>query len=126
MSDRVSAYVGVDWRSQSHCVFLTDGEGRKIGMRTFKHSGEGLAAMAEWLMKASGAAEAGQVFVAIEVPHGPVVETLIERGFALHALNPKQMDRFRDRFSMAGSKDDSRGTEVTASSLRTDVKCFHR
>jgi transposase len=82
--------------------------------------------MADWLMKTSGAPVAGQVLLAIEVPHGPVVEALIERGFAVHAINPKQMDRFRDRFSMAGAKDDSRDAEVMASCLRTDVKCFRR
>lgn len=49
MSDRVCAYAGVDWGSQNHCVFLTDGEGRKIGQRGFEHSGEGLAEMADWL-----------------------------------------------------------------------------
>ena len=50
-----------------------------------------------------------------------MVETLIERGFDVHAINPKQMDRFRDRFSLAGAKDDSRDAEVMASSLRTDA-----
>ena len=55
MSDRVYAYAGVDWGSQSHCVFLTDGEGRKIGAKTFRHSGEGLAEMADWLMRSSRA-----------------------------------------------------------------------
>jgi len=124
MSETKRWYAGVDWGSQNHCVFLTDGEGRKLGERTFKHSGEGLAEMAAWLMKTSAAEEPAQVFVAIEVPHGPVAETLIERGFAVHAINPKQMDRFRDRFSMAGAKDDSRDAEVMASSLRTDARCF--
>ena len=51
---------------------------------------------------------------------------MIERGFAVHAINPKQMDRFRDRFSMSGAKDDSRDAEVMASSLRTDPRCFRR
>ena len=126
MSDPKRWYAGVDWGSQSHCVFLTDDEGRKLGQRFFKHSGEGLAEMADWLLKTSGAETAGQVFVAIEVPHGPVVEALIERGFPVHAINPKQMDRFRDRFSMSGAKDDSRDAEVMASSLRTDPRCFRR
>ena len=58
------------------------------------------------------------------MPHGPVVETLIERGFKVHAINPKQMDRFRDRFTMAGAKDDSRDAEVMSSALRTDPRCF--
>lgn len=117
-------YAGVDWASESHHVFLTDRDGRKIGEKIFKHSGEGLAEMAAWLMAGSGATDPHQIHVAIEVPHGPVVETLIERGFKVHAINPKQMDRFRDRFTMAGAKDDSRDAEVMASALRTDPRCF--
>jgi transposase len=124
MSDQTQWYAAVDWASASHHVFLADGDGRRIGERAFEHSGEGLAGMATWLMAASGAVEAGQIHVAIEVPHGPVVETLLERGFKMHALNPKQMDRFRDRFSLAGAKDDSRDAEVMASALRTDAHCF--
>ena len=108
MEDQRQWYAGIDWGSQSHCVFLTDGEGRKIGERTFAHGGEGLAEMAAFLMAASDAAEPGRIHVAIEIPHGQVVEALIERGFSVHAINPKQMDRFRDRFTIAGAKDDSR------------------
>ena len=126
MSDQKRWYAGVDWASESHLVFLTDAEGHKIGEKRFKHSGEGLADMAAWLMATSGASEAAQVLVAIEVPHGPVVETLMERGFEVHAMNPKQMDRFRDRFTMAGAKDDSRDAKVMASALRTDPHCLRR
>lgn len=124
MADQRRWYAGVDWASESHHVFLTDGDGRKIGERVFEHSGEGLAGMAAWLMATSGAADPSQILVAIEVPHGPVVETLIERRFKVHAINPKQMDRFRDRFTLAGAKDDSRDAEVMSSSLRTDPRCF--
>ena len=126
MTDQKRWYAGVDWASESHLVFLADAEGRKIGERRFEHSGEGLADMAAWLMTTSGAAEAAQVLVAIEVPHGPVVEALMERGFEVHAINPKQMDRFRDRFTVAGAKDDSRDAEVMASALRTDPHCLRR
>jgi transposase len=124
MIDERGWYAGVDWASESHHVFLTDDGGRKIGEKIFKHSGEGLAEMAAWLTATSGVAEPRQVHIAIEVPHGPVVETLIERGFSVHAINPKQMDRFRDRFTLAGAKDDSRDAEVMASALRTDPRCF--
>lgn len=124
MADQRQWYAGVDWASESHHVFLTDGGGRKTGERVFKHSGEGLAEMAAWLMATSGAADPSEIQVAIEVPHGPVVETLIERRFKVHAINPKQMDRFRDRFTLAGAKDDSRDAEVMSSALRTDPRCF--
>ena len=124
MNDRRQWYAGIDWGSQSHYVFLADGEGRRIAEKIFPHSGEGLAEMAIWLSAEAGAAHPGQVLVAIEVPHGPVVEALLERGFVVHALNPKQLDRFRDRFTVAGAKDDRRDAIVIASSLRTDPHCF--
>jgi transposase len=126
MDDQRQWYAGVDWASESHHAFLTDHDGRKLGEKVFKHGGEGLAEMATWLMATSGASEASQIQVAIEVPHGPVVETLLERGFKVHAINPKQMDRFRDRFTPSGAKDDSRDSEVMASALRTDPHCFRQ
>jgi transposase len=126
MADEPQWYTGIDWASESHHVFLTDGAGRKRGEKVFRHGGEGLAEMAAWLIATSGADTAACIHIAIEVPHGPVVETLIERGFAVHAINPKQMDRFRDRFTLAGAKDDSRDAETMASGLRTDPRCFRR
>jgi hypothetical protein len=39
MSEQRRWYAGVDWASESHHVFLTDDEGRKIGERAFKHGG---------------------------------------------------------------------------------------
>jgi len=120
MTDQRTWYAGVDWGSQNHQVVLTDHDGRKIGEKAFKHSGEGLRDMAAWLLSASGAVDAAQVLVAIEVPHGPVVEALIERGFKLFVINPKQLDRFRDRFGVSGAKDDSRDALVAASAVRTD------
>ena len=38
--------------------------------------------------------------------------------------NPKQLDRFRDRFTAAGAKDDRRDARVLADSLRTDRRSF--
>jgi len=71
-------------------------------------------------------ARAQEIAVAIEVPRGPVVEVLLERGFQVFAINPKQLDRFRDRFSMSGAKDDSRDALVLGHSLRTDPQAFRR
>ena len=72
-----------------------------------------LAALCDWLVSVAG--DPGSVAVAIEVPHGPVVDALLDRGFAVHAINPKQLDRLRDRFSVAGAKDDRRDARVAAS-----------
>ena len=95
------------------------------GERSFTHTGSGLAEMAAWLLAQAGAA-ADVIGVAIEVLHGPVVEALTEHGFVVHSLNPKQLDRFRDRFSPAGAKDDRRDARVLADALRTDRRFFRR
>jgi len=118
-------FVGIDWGSQEHRVHVSDAAGARLGARGFPHGGAGLAAMVEWILAVTSA-QPEAVQVAIETPHGPVVESLMERGFRLHAINPKQLDRFRDRFSPAGAKDDSRDAEVLASALRTDPHCLRR
>jgi transposase len=118
-------FAGVDWASEKHDVWLTDKDGKYIGKKTVPHGGEGLAQLCAWLITASKA-EPSQIHVAIEVPHGPVVETLLDRGFHVYAINPKQLDRFRDRFTLAGAKDDSRDAETMASSLRTDRRAFRK
>ena len=118
-------FVGVDWGSQTHQTCVSDVAGKLLGERAFEHGGQGLSEMADWLLSfAAGKAE--QVGVAIETPRGPVVESLMERGFAVHAINPKQLDRFRDRISPAGAKDDRRDARVLASALRTDPHCLRR
>jgi len=62
--------------------------------------------------------------VAIETTHGPAVDALIDRGFRVFAINPKQLDRFRDRYSPAGAKDDTRDADTLGRSLRTDPGAF--
>lgn len=116
-------FVGVDWATEEHAVCLIDDGGNVLGERVFAHTGTGIAEMCTWLLETTGA-EPSALFVSIEVPHGAVVETLLERGMVVHSINPKQLDRFRDRFTVAGAKDDRRDAHVLADSLRTDAKCF--
>ena len=118
-------FVGVDWGSQTHQVCVIDAGGEVVGEWAFEHGGRGLAALAEWVLSMA-AGEAAAIDVAIEVPRGPVVESLMERGLAVHSINPKQLDRFRDRISPAGAKDDRRDAWVLAASLRSDAHCFRR
>jgi transposase len=117
-------YVGIDWGNESHRAWMTDPAGAPLGDRTFVHRSEGLAALADWVGSASGG-DAAAVVIAIEVPRGTVVETLLERGFHVWALNPKQLDRFRDRYAVAGAKDDRRDARVLAHAARTDPAAFH-
>ena len=125
MSDQLRWFVGIDWASEQHRVCLVDADGKCVAERDVTHDGAELSGMCTWLLEKTGAKPA-EIAVAIETPRGPVVEALLERGFKVFAINPKQLDRFRDRFSVAGAKDDSRDAQVMASALRTDRHCFRR
>ena len=115
-------FAGIDWGSERHQVCVLSSTGEIVGEREFLHSGLGLAELGAWLATIAG--EPRAMAVAIEVPHGPVVDVLLDRGFAVYAINPKQLDRLRDRFSVAGSKDDRRDARVAASGLHTDRRLF--
>jgi transposase len=116
-------FTGIDWGTEKHRVCLMNREGAVIGERWVEHSGRCLAELVDWLRQHCG--QSPQTLAAcIEIPRGAVVETLLEHGFAVFSINPKQLDRFRDRYSPAGAKDDRRDAFVLADSLRTDMHCF--
>lgn len=116
-------FAGVDWGSEFHQVCVIDQAGSILGEQSFAHGGEGLGEMVQWILEVSRSASQ-QIGVAIEIPHGPVVETLMKHGFGAYSVNPRQLDRLRDKFSPSGAKDDRRDAYVLADSLRTDIRHF--
>ena len=116
-------FVGVDWATEQHQICVLEGDGKVVGERQVGHSGAGIADLCRWLEELSGG-HLASVHAAIEMPHGAVVEMLLERKVQVYAINPKQLDRFRDRFTAAGAKDDRRDARVLADSLRTDRRSF--
>src|SRR2546428_5796807 len=117
-------YVGVDWATQHHQVSVVDPTGQRREERQVPHSGSGLAELVDALTHL--VSDPQRIAVAIEVPRGAIVDTLLERGCHVFALNPKQLDRFRDRHTVAGAKDDRRDAFVLADALRTDRHAFRR
>ena len=118
-------FVGIDWASEAHTVCILDREGRVCERREVKHTAPALHAFVDALL-ARVAGDAARVAIGIETPRGGLVELLVERGFQVFAINPKQLDRFRDRFTAAGAKDDRRDALVIGDSLRTDPQAYRR
>jgi hypothetical protein len=123
--EKFQIYAGIDWAKDAHQVCVLDACGTVRTERQVEHNATALQELASMLIAAAGG-EPAAVAVAIEVPHGAVVETLLERGVVVFALNPKQLDRFRDRFTTAGAKDDRRDARVLGDALRTDRRAFTR
>jgi len=125
MPEEFRVWVGIDWATEAHQVCVLDPNGRVLSERSVAHEAQALQSLADALIALAGG-DGAAVAVGIEVPHGAVVETLVERGVVVFALNPKQLDRFRDRFTVAGAKDDRRDARVVADALRTDLRAFTR
>jgi len=114
----VRYYLGVDWADQTHAVWVVDESGTKITARAVAHTAEGLGEwgreLDEW--RAQGIA----LWAAIERPDGRVVDVLLDHGVVVYPVNPKALDRARDRFRQSGAKSDPFDARVLADFLRTD------
>ena len=123
MNESFTLSVGIDCGSQVHQVCVLNTSQAVVGERRVEHVGAEVQALADWLLTV-GETDPSRILVAIEVPRGPIVEALLERGFRVWAINPKQLDRFRERGSAAGAKDDRRDAWVLASAVQTDRYAF--
>lgn len=123
MNQSIHAYVGIDWAGADHQACVLNPGGGELGNASFPHSGAGLSDLCDWILGLTGA-EPQHVLVGIETPQGPVVEALQARGFDVRSINPRQLDRFRDRLYPAGSKDDRRDAFLLAGGLMTDPGAY--
>ena len=125
VENEFSVYVGLDWGTEFHRACILNSRGEILRECRIDHSGQAITDFVRSLHE-MGNGKPDQVAVAIEVPRGPVVEALLEGGLVVFSINPKQLDRFRDRYTVAGSKDDSRDAYVAADSLQTADAALQR
>lgn len=124
MSQEFLFFVGIDWGTENHAVCVLDQRGEKVAECQAQQSGTGLQQLLDWLRQQTAVAP-DQVAFGIETPAGAVIDMLLEHNYQGFHINPKQLDRFRDRHTVAGVKNDSLDAYVIADSLRTDRPCFH-
>ena len=111
-------YVGVDWADQTHAIWVVDESGTKITGRTVPHTAAGFS---EWGRELDEwRAQGIERWAAIERPDGRVVDFLLDHGVVVYPVNPKALDRARDRFRQSGAKSDPFDARVLADFLRTD------
>jgi len=88
-------FVGIDWSETHHDVCLMDVEGRVLATGRVSDGVEGLARLHE--MVATHAEDPSGVAVGIEIDRGLLVGALVATGYAVYAVNPLSVDRYRDR-----------------------------
>jgi transposase len=111
-------YVGVDWAEAEHAACLVDGGGTVVRRLTIPHTAAGLRRLRAAIVAAEP--EPAAVLVAIERPDGLLVAALLAAGYVVYALNPKPVERYRERTRLAGGKTDPADAELLARILVTD------
>ena len=111
-------YLGVDWADKFHQVWVSNTQGQKVAEYKIVQDVEGLAEFGRWLNERR--AKGLELWAAIEKPQGRIVDFLLDHGVMVYPVNPKAVDRARDRFRVSPSKSDSFDAYVLAEFLRTD------
>ncbi|MDP8928958.1 MAG: IS110 family transposase [Actinomycetota bacterium] len=116
-------FVGIDWSEQHHDISVIDAEGQVLTRARVLEGMEGVRRLHALL--ADHAEEPGQVVVGIEIDRGLLVGSLVAAGYQVYAVNPRSVDRYRDRHSVSGAKSDGGDAKVLADLVRTD-RHLHR
>ncbi len=116
-------YIGLDWGDESDAVWVVNEKGEKVWAGQLNHKAEDQAEFGRRLYEwRSGGTE---LWAALEKPEGRIVDFLLDRGVVVYPVNPKALDRARDRFRVSGSKSDPFDARVLAEFLRTDHGHLH-
>jgi len=65
-------------------------------------------------------ADPDEVVIGIETERGPWVRALLAAGYRVHAINPLQVARYRERQTISGAKSDAGDAHALADMVRTD------
>ncbi|MFJ8967223.1 IS110 family transposase [Lentzea sp. NPDC102401] len=115
--------VGDDWAEDHHDVEVMDAGGRRLAKARLPEGVAGMARLHALIAEHSGDADVEdvRVRVGIETDRGPWVAALVAAGYAVFAVNPLSVARFRDRHQVSGAKSDAGDAHVLADMVRTDA-----
>lgn len=116
-------FVGIDWSENHHDVCIVDADGRVRDKGRVPEGVEGVAKLHE--MVVAHTEDPSEVVVGIELDRGLLVGAIVAAGYAVHAINPLSVDRYRDRHRTSGAKSDPGDARVLADLVRTD-RHLHR
>jgi hypothetical protein len=111
-------YLGLDWGDEVHAVWMVDDKGQKVWSGQVKQTTGELGEFAHRLYQWTS--QGLEIWGCVEKPEGRIVDFLLDHGVAVYPVNPKSLDRARDRFRVSGSKSDPFDARVLAEFLRTD------
>lgn len=115
-------YVGIDWADDHHDVLITDDSAKTLTQFKFSHDSDGFNKFHDSIITLEK--EPSKVLVAIETNRGLLVHELLRSGYLLYSINPKAVNRFKDRHTLSNAKSDPLDAMALAHLLRTDRQRF--
>jgi transposase len=116
-------FVGHDWSEAHHDVVVMNEAGEVVGSIRLSEGVAGVAGLHTLVSR--WADDPTEVVVGTETERGLFVAAMVAAGYAVFAINPKAVDRYRDRHRLAGGKSDAADAKVLADLVRTD-RHLHR
>jgi transposase len=114
-------FVGDDWAQDHHDVEVMDASGRVLAVARLPEGVAGMARLHELIGQYLGEdADQAELLVGIETDRGPWVAALVAAGYVVHAVNPLQASRYRERHGVSGAKSDRGDSHMLADMVRTD------
>ena len=115
-------YVGIDWADDHHDICCTDDTATTLAQFQIAHNTEGFATLHAQI--AQHQTDPAAVLVALETTRGLLVYDLLCHGYPVYAINPKAVNRYKDRHVLSAAKDDRLDALAMAHLLRTDRHRF--
>lgn len=111
-------FLGDDWAEAHHDIYLCNEAGTRLAAKRLPEGIEGVTALHELI--GSFCDDPAEVAVGIETDRGLWVQSLVEAGYEVYAINPKSASRYRDRHTLSGAKSDPGDAKMLAELVRTD------
>jgi hypothetical protein len=114
-------FVGDDWAEDHHDIEVMDAAGRVLARARLPEGVAGMARLHELIGRHLGEdPDEDEVEIGIETDRGPWVAALVAAGYRVHAVNPLQASRYRERHGVSGAKSDSADAHMLTDMVRTD------
>ena len=111
-------YLGDDWAEAHHDVYVCDEHGTRLVQRRLPEGIEGVTVLHGLIAELVD--DPAEVVVGIETDRGLWVQSLVEAGYQVYAINPKAASRYRDRHTLSGAKSAPGDAKMLAELVRTD------
>jgi transposase len=111
-------FTGIDWSQNSHEVCVINTESKVIASFQVEHNYEGIKLLCDKLRELAQG-DLTKIGIALETNRGLLVTALVEAGFNVFPINPREVD---SRRKTSGAKTDRIDAKIIAKILRSDYQ----